>query len=272
LMGQIALDDRASPGDIENGLLSLENDTIRGSFLVTFGIFVHRPDSIYEDTPAERYHFPSQYLGRMAACVGDWIIYYEPRKVAETRGYFAVAKVQQIVPDPTASGMHFALIEPGSYLDFANPVPFSGPDGVIERGVLNEAGRISGRAQSAVRPISAADFHRILEIGLAEDAALLPRVDDPVRDAGLQEVQTPFLLEQNRDRTTSLTSRLIRDRVFRRIVLRAYDARCAITGSTAAAEPKWKRHTSGRWRQKAPISSVMDLPYPEQRIGCSIAA
>ena len=47
--------------------------------------------------------------------------------------------------------MYLALIEPGSYLDFANPVPFSGDDGVMERGVLNDEGRISGRAQSAVR-------------------------------------------------------------------------------------------------------------------------
>ena len=63
------------------------------------GIFIHRADSIYDDSPAERYQFPSQYLGRAEACVGDWIIYYEPRKVVETRGYFAVAKVQQIIPD-----------------------------------------------------------------------------------------------------------------------------------------------------------------------------
>ena len=64
--------------------------------------------------------------------------------MAETRGYFAVAKVQQIIPDPNVSGMYVAVIEPGSYLDFANPVPFSGPAGVIERGVLNSDGRISG--------------------------------------------------------------------------------------------------------------------------------
>jgi len=50
--------------------------------------------------------------------------------------------------------MYLALIELGSYLDFANPVPFSGATGPIEQGVLNEQGRISGRAQSAVRPVS----------------------------------------------------------------------------------------------------------------------
>ncbi len=76
--------------------------------------------------------------------LADWIIYYEPRKVTETRGYFAVAKVQQIIPDPGAPGMYVAVIEPGSYLDFINAVPFSGPTGVIETGILNAEGRISG--------------------------------------------------------------------------------------------------------------------------------
>jgi putative restriction endonuclease len=91
-----------------------------------FGIFIHRSDSIYDDSPAEQYQFPSQYLRRVEACVGDWIIYYEPRKIAETRGYFAIAKVREVISDPGAPGMYLALIEPGSYLDFANPVPFNG--------------------------------------------------------------------------------------------------------------------------------------------------
>ncbi len=103
-----------------------------------FGVFIHRSDSIYDDSPAEQYQFPRQYLGRVQACVGDWIIYCEPLKVAATRGYFAVAKVAQVIQDPKASGMYLALVEPGSYLDFINPVPFSGAEGVVERGVLNE--------------------------------------------------------------------------------------------------------------------------------------
>ncbi|MEY9884532.1 HNH endonuclease [Bradyrhizobium sp. USDA 329] len=196
-----------------------------------FGVFIHRSDSIYDDSPAEQYQFPSQYLRRVEACVGDWIIYYEPSKVAETRGYFAIARVQQVIPDPGTSGMYLALIEPGSYLDFANPVPFNTATGPVERGVLNEQGRISGRAQSAVRPISADDFNRILELGFAEGAPLLPRVDADVRLSQLDErEQAPFILEQQRDRVSLTVSRVLRDRVFRRIVLRAYDERCAITG------------------------------------------
>jgi putative restriction endonuclease len=143
-----------------------------------FGVFIHRSDSIYNDRPAEQYQFPRPYLSRVEACVGDWIIYYEPSKVSETRGYFAVAKVQQVIPDPATSDMYLALIEPGTYLDFVNPVPFNGTDGLVERGLLNDEGRISGRAQSAVRPISPADFNRIVDLGLDTNALLLPRVDE----------------------------------------------------------------------------------------------
>ena len=199
-----------------------------------FGVFIHRTDSIYDDSPAEQYQFPSQYLGRVQSCVGDWIIYYEPRKVTATRGYFAVAKVAQIIPVPKAPEMYLALIEAGSYLDFVNAVPFSGPDGVIERGVLNDAGRISGRAQAAVRPISAGDFNRILSIGLAEHQPELPRSGQAIGTLSLngvsEDVQAPLMVEQERARVTQLASRIVRDRLFRRLILQAYDKRCAVTG------------------------------------------
>jgi putative restriction endonuclease len=194
-----------------------------------FGVFLHRSDSIYDDIPAESYQFPPQYLGRVQACVGDWIVYLEPSKVPHTRGYFAVAKVQQVIPDPRVSGMYRAIIETGTYLEFADPVPFSGADGIIERGVLNEEGRISGRAQSAVRPLSAADFRRIVEAGLDEHEVPLPRVGD-VPPNGFRDEQTPFVYEQDRIRVERLTSRAVRDRVFRSLVLKAYDRRCAVTG------------------------------------------
>ncbi|GAB4065560.1 HNH endonuclease [Ancylobacter sonchi] len=195
-----------------------------------FGVFIHRTDSIYDDSPAERYQFPRQYLSRVEACVGDWIVYYEPRKVADTRGYFAIAKVKRVVSDMTAPGMFLALIEPGSYLDFACPVPFSEGDGVIERGVLNEDGRISGRAQAAVRPLSPGDFDRIVARGLDDRAPLLPRTDADLPPNGFNEEQAPFAFEEIRERVSYLLSRIVRDRVFRRIVLRAYDERCAISG------------------------------------------
>jgi putative restriction endonuclease len=121
-------------------------------------------------------------------------------------------------------------LSPGSYLDFANPVPFSGATGPVEQGVLNDQRRISGRAQSAVRPISPDDFNKIAELGFAENTPLLPRLDDDMPSSSFDEEQTPFRFDQQRDRISVTVSRILRDRVFRRVVLRAYDERCAITG------------------------------------------
>ena len=196
---------------------------------MTFGVFIHRSDSIYSDIPAESYQFPPQYLGRVQACIGDWIVYLEPSKVPQTRGYFAVAKIQQVIPDPGTAGMYRAIVEAGTYLEFADPVPFTGPAGPIESGLLNDEGRISGRAQSAVRPLSPADFRRIVEAGLDEHEALLPRVGDAASD-GFEDEQAPFVHEQERVRVERLVSRVMRDRVFRSLVLNAYDQRCAVTG------------------------------------------
>lgn len=195
------------------------------------GVFVHRSDSIYDDSPAERYQFPRQYLSRVSACIGDWIIYYEPSKVRASKGYFAVAKVAEVVPDPTAEGMYLALIAPGTYLDFVNPVPFNGPLGLVEQGVLNQEGKISGRAQSAVRPVSIEDFNRIVDLGIAEEGQFLPRIDLVTdEESVLREEQAPFIYEIDRDRVAYLGSRLVRDRLFRRRIVTAYDARCAVTG------------------------------------------
>ena len=197
---------------------------------MTFGVFIHRTDSIYDDIPSERYQFPKQYLARARECVGDWIIYLEPSKVKGTKGYFAVAKVQQIIADSEIEDMYFAIIEPGTYLDFGNPVPFREPKGIVERGLLNSSGKISGRAQAAVRSLSEEDFTRIIEYGLSQDNAILPRTESLISKNGLEESQETFTYMSTRERVDLLTSRTIRDRNFRKRVLLAYGERCAITG------------------------------------------
>lgn len=194
-------------------------------------VFMHRSDSIYNDNPSAQYQFPKQYLSRAEPCVGDWVVYLEPVKVRGTRGYYAIARVQQIIPDLTAPDMYLALIEPGTYLELSEPVPFSESDGPIERGLLNDEGRLSGRAQAAIRSISSTDFDRILERGLGDREPILPRADMPEPPTGLgEEEQEPIIFEQPRVRVQELSSRTLRDRVFRRVVLRAYDERCAVTG------------------------------------------
>lgn len=193
------------------------------------GVFIFRPDSVYEDVPSEQYQFPANYLSRAQQCVGDWIVYLEPTKVRYSKGYFAIAKVQAIIPDPTMQNMFIAIIENGTYLEFGSAVPFRGPLGLPERSVLNEVGKVSGRAQSAVRVIPPADFDRIIDLGLRSNAPLLPRVDDISTAEVLSEPDALPYFASERDRSEYLGSRIVRDRNFRRIVLTAYDERCAIT-------------------------------------------
>lgn len=200
-------------------------------------VFMLRPDSIYDDNPSVQYQFPKQYLGRASQAVGDWVVYLEPGKVVRSRGYFGIARVTQIIPDPKADGMYLALVEPGSYLDFARSVQFREENGApIERGLLNDEGNLSGRAQAAVRPVSAADFLRIIEAGLDERDTFLPRQEShpapeqPAIASNLDNEQAPFAFSVDRERVQQLTTRPVRDKAFRRLVLSAYEERCAVTG------------------------------------------
>ncbi|PHR59182.1 MAG: restriction endonuclease [Robiginitomaculum sp.] len=197
---------------------------------MAFGVFIHKVDSKYDDSPTEQYQFPKSYLKRAQACIASWIVYYEPTKVKNSKGYFAIAKIKNIIPDPKAENMYVALVEEGSYLEFPNKVPFKIHGELIERGLLNELGKISGRAQSSVRPISIEDFNRILDMGLENDEALLPRIEDNMDRSEVHEDEAVFMHENSRDRISYIGSRIVRDRFFRKNVLSAYDERCAITG------------------------------------------
>jgi len=191
------------------------------------GVFLYREDSRYEDRPWEVYQFPPQYLSRANQMIGDWVIFMEPAK-AGRKGYHAVAKVNRINPDPRNAGMFLAIIDPTSYLDFDHHVPFQAGGDYPERSVLNEAGRVSGRAQAAVRTIPLTDFNRIIGLGLDTHDELLPRSDVAITLPSVAEDQAPYEFEQNR--VQMLTTRTVRDRVFRSLVLKAYEKRCAFTG------------------------------------------
>lgn len=187
---------------------------------MTFGVFMHKDGSIYDDIPEVHYQFPKGYLGRVKRFVDDWIVYLEPAREPNSKGYFAVAKVKKIIPDPDVPDRYRALIESGSYLPFSPTVPRRVHGELVERDCPNQ--------QWAVRPLSHSDFARIIALGLPEEN-LLPRVGDPeLADRVRDNPQVPFEIE--RPIVQSLISRPFRDRAFRRAVLHAYDGRCAVTG------------------------------------------
>lgn len=192
-------------------------------------VFVIGSHSIYADEPDRFYRFPQQWLNAAARSVGQWVLYQEPRR-AGPRGYYAAARVEQIVRDPSDPAMYLALIVPGSYLEFGRDVPFQLDGQAVERGLLDPDGRLNnGRAIQSIRPISDADFDRIVGLGLIDEFDLLPREDqgEPALDL-VQEEQEPFLGPIERE--TMLASRKVRDRQFRKRVLEVYDCRCALTG------------------------------------------
>lgn len=186
---------------------------------MTFGVFMHKDGSIYDDIPEVHYQFPKSYLSRAQRMVGDWIVYREPVKLPQSKGFFAVAKVERIMPDPNVADRYGALIEPGSYLPFSPTVPHKVDGQAVERDLAN--------AQAAVRPLSNADFARIIALGLPEDDTL-PRAGEIEPLDRLRDNQVPFEIE--RPIVQSLVNRPFRDRAFRRAVLHAYDGRCAVTG------------------------------------------
>lgn len=219
-----------------------------------FGVFMHKDGSIYDDIPEVHYQFPKAYLSRAQKMVGDWIVYREPVKLPQSKGFFAVAKVARIIPDPAISDRYRALIEPGSYLPFEPFVPHIVDGQPVERDLAN--------AQAAVRPLSSSDFSRIIALGLPEDNSL-PRVDPPIQDErpedrgrdellGLDPYAASLPGAVERQIIQSLVNRPFRDRAFRRAVLRAYDGRCAVTG--------W-RLVNGGGRLEAEAAHIRPVEY-----------
>ena len=184
------------------------------------GVFVHRRDTHYDDKPDERYQFPKRYLKAALQIVGDWVVYREPVKAGD-KGFYAVAFVDKIVPDPTRHDHYLALIKPGSYLDFPYPVPHRIDGDLVETGLSN--------AQFAVRTLSPTDFVRIRDLGLGADVQTLPRADFSA-NSNFAENRTPFVFDDEQERGRVLTNRTVRDAAFRSTVIRAYDRRCAFTG------------------------------------------
>ena len=191
-------------------------------------VFVIGSHSIYADEPDRFYRFPPRWLNAAARSVGQWILYQEPKRAGK-RGYYAVARVEQIVRDPADAGMFLALIEPGTYLEFGRDVPFQLDGQAVERGLLDGNGRLNnGRAIQSIRPISDEDFDRIVGLGLIEEDELLPREDEEAMPERVHEDQEPWLGPIERE--TVLTSRKVRNQQFRKRVLDVYDRRCALTG------------------------------------------
>lgn len=193
-------------------------------------VFYHKPDSIYDDAPATRYHFPRTYLSRVEKTLGDWIVYYGPQIGLKGRYYSATARATRIETDPMREDRYYVFLE--DYIDFDRPLEYR-EQGGYEKKLLNAAGRPNaGYTRQAVRLLDADEFNALLIAGLSEEDQWPARTDDPLDPDGLSDgpqVPLPNLLAE-RPILTQIINRPFRDAKFRQHIRKLYDRTCAFTG------------------------------------------
>jgi putative restriction endonuclease len=193
-------------------------------------VFTTKVDPTYDDLPEVRYHFPRTYLRQAEAAVGDWIVYYEPRRTSgdlSSRGgrqaYFATARVDSITQDPVTPDHFYANVS--GYLEFREPVPFREGDFYYESNLQRDDGATNkGAFGRAVRAIPDREFDLITQAGFA--AVIHPPESAKEPEFALAEEQETF----ERPIVERLVARPFRDAAFRTSVRAAYDNTCAITG------------------------------------------
>ncbi len=195
-------------------------------------VLTTKVDPSYDDLPEERYHFPRTYLNAARAALGDWIVYYEPRRSSARlsssggrQSYFATARIVRIDGDPRRDDHYYAYVE--DYLEFDRPVPFREAGFFYESGLQKEDGSVNkGMFGRSVRLLADAQYSMIVAAGFET------RIDKRARFGIREGVHPdPVGLElADRPVIERLSRRPFRDRVFSKRIKRAYDNTCAISG------------------------------------------
>ncbi len=197
-------------------------------------VLITKVDPTYDDLPEERYHFPHIYLGQMQKAIGDWIIYYEPRRTSGDlsssggrQSYFATARLLRIERDHVHENHYYAFVS--DYLEFDQPVPFKEGQHYYESGLQKDDGKTNkGAFGRAVRLIPDNEYDLILQAGFTN--ALWATVDKTQTQAGffceLGEESANF----ERSIIRSVIARPFRDIAFAVNVKEAYRDTCAMTG------------------------------------------
>lgn len=208
-------------------------------------VFTTKVEPTYQDLPERQYHFPRTYLRQAEAALGDWIVYYEPRRSSGDlssgggrQSYFAIARLRTIEADPVLADHFYAFVS--DYLDFDRPVPFKIGARYFESGLVKQDGSTNkGAFGRAVRNISDDDYDAILSAGfghvLGHSERLRVESDPPEQPTpfpyGFEEAGAQsFDFDPPRQLVSQLITRRFRDRAFAAAVKTAYRDTCAITG------------------------------------------
>ena len=180
----------------------------------------------YKDLPEVMYHFPKTYLRQVNSVIGDWIVYYEPRREdsspdgrAGRQCYFATAKVTHVKEDPVLKDHYYAFVE--NYIEFSTPVSFKIGSHYFESGLKKADGSTNkGAFGRAVRNISDEEYQAIVAAGLGKVEEEITKMQE---DKEIEfDVQRPIIQQ--------LVERPFREVVFSKIVKEEYNMTCAMTG------------------------------------------
>ncbi len=193
---------------------------------MTNAVFTASDSSIYDDLIEERYHFPRTYLRQVEAAVGDWIVYYEPRRTTGPTSatgrqvYFAIAQVATVIADRARVDHFYALMR--GYMAFDTPVTFRDLTGYRESKLSRDDGKTNkGAFGRAVREIPRQEFEDIVRRGVSLQA-------EPWEQTSRVAEEAPEYIV--RPVVETVTTRKVRDAAFRRQVRAAYANTCAATG------------------------------------------
>ncbi len=201
-------------------------------------VFTAKRESVYDDLVEFRYHFPRSYLNQVEQTVGDWIVYYEPRRpttdLSKTGGrqaYFATARVHRIERDDSRADHFYAYVT--DYLPFEQSVPFREDASFYESALMKEDQSTNkGAFGRSVRLLPEHEYAAILTAGfevaiVGEDRFYQAPAGPDHHAPGLgEDDQAAF----ERPLVESLVARPFRDVAFRHAVRDAYHSTCAMTG------------------------------------------
>ena len=192
------------------------------------GVFTSKVVPSYDDLPEEHYHFPKTYLNQVKETVGDWILYYEPRRLGKgfsgtggRQSYIAIAQVNSVEQDPTRSDHYYAFVS--NFIEFDTPVPFKMNDNYFEQSLVKEDGSTNkGSFGRSVRILPDNEYNQIVRMGFGNNYELkgeydLLKVSDKV-DA----------FERQFCKIT--TNKPFRDVAFASNIKKAYSNCCSFTG------------------------------------------
>jgi len=194
-------------------------------------VFTASKNSAYEDLEERWYHFPSTYLAQARNALGDFVVFYEPRRssgpnsVDGAQAYYAMARVVNIRKDPNNVDHYFADLS--EYAEFDFKTPFKLNDRYLESSLQKTDGTTNkGAFGRSIRPLPYAEFAEIVNLGFSR-SLIESEVEYASENISIDRWSDPSI---EREMITRVVTQRVRGIAFRRHVLDAYGSTCAVTG------------------------------------------